>query len=79
MSDKLFQLVAEVMNIDVSEINENSGPDTIENWDSFNGFVLVDKLETEFNVQFTLDEIIDVKIISDIKKYLKNHGVNFDG
>ena len=78
MSQKLFELVAEVMNIPISEINENSSPETIENWDSFNSYVLVDKLETEFNVEFTMDEILDVKTISDIKKQLKNHGVNLD-
>ena len=40
-------------------------------WDSFNGFVLLDELETEFNVKFSLDEVIDVKNVADIKQHLQ--------
>lgn len=59
----------------MSEINDQSGPETIEKWDSFNGLVLVDELESTFNIKFTLAEIIDVRTVADIKKYLKIHGV----
>jgi acyl carrier protein len=36
---------------------------------------LVDKLESEFNVEFTVEEVFDVHSIADIKKHLLNHGV----
>jgi len=39
---------------------------------------LLYQLETEFNVKFTIDEAVDVKIVADIKRHLKNHGVNFN-
>lgn len=74
----LFDLLAEVFSISSSEINDYSSPETIENWDSFNGLVLVDKLESEYNIKFTMDEIEDVSNVSDIKRHLKNHGVKFE-
>ena len=61
------------MNVPIDKLNEQSGPENIENWDSFNGLVLVDEIENHFNVKFSLEEIIDVKTISDIKRHLKNH------
>ena len=78
MSSRFYEIVSKVFSIPIAEINDNSSPETIEKWDSFNGLVLVDTLETEFNVKFTLGEITEVNNIGDIKKHLKNHGVKTD-
>ena len=78
MSRKLYEIVSKVFSIPIAEINDNSSPETVENWDSFHGLALVDALETEFNIQFSLSEITDVQNMSDIKRHLKNHGVQID-
>ena len=75
MSKRLYDLIGRVMNVPVSQINDNSGPESIESWTSFNGYVLLYELEHEFKVKFTMEEAIDVKTISDIKRHLRNHGV----
>lgn len=75
MSAKLYEIISRIFSVPMSEINDQSGPETIEKWDSFNGLVLVDELESTFNIKFTLAEIIDVRTVADIKKYLKIHGV----
>ncbi len=76
--DKLYSLIARVLHEDVSHISEDSSPETLSNWDSFNGLVMVDELEKEFKVSFTMDEIMDVKTVKDIRRHLQNHGVNLD-
>jgi len=78
MVNKLYDIISKVMKISPSQINDRTGPENIENWDSFNGLVLVDKLELEFKIKFTLEEIQDVKNISDIKRHLRNHGVKIE-
>lgn len=75
MSEKLYQIISKVMRIDISIISDELGPDTIENWTSFNGYVLLSELQSGFNVKFTIDEAMDVKNIGDIKRHLKNKGV----
>ena len=79
MSERLYKVIAKVMNVPVSAINDNVGPESIETWTSFNGYVLLYELETEFKVKFTMDEAMDVKTVNDIKRHLKNHGVSLDG
>ena len=76
MTSKLYEILSQVFDIDISSINDQSSPETIENWDSFNGLVLVDELENHFNVKFTISEITDVKSVADIKRHLKNHNVS---
>ena len=78
MSKKLYDIISKVFSIQISEINDESSPETIESWDSFNGLILVDELESSFNIKFSVSEIIDVKNVKDIKRHLNNHGVDLN-
>ena len=78
MSKKLFNIISRVMEIESLELTDESSPEDIENWDSYNGLLLVDELESEFNVKFTVEEVFDVHSIADIKKHLVNHGVTLN-
>ena len=78
MSNELYKIIAKVFSISESEINDESGPENIKAWDSFNWYVLVDELENHFNVKFTTSEIVDIKNVSDIKRCLKNYNVDLD-
>ena len=78
MSEKLYQIIGKILDVPAAEINDESSPETIENWDSFNSLMLADELESEFNVSFSLEEIVDSANVAAIKKHLKNHGVSFD-
>lgn len=78
MSNKLYEIISRIMNVPLSEINDMSGPQSIETWDSFNVYVLLNEIESEFDVRFTLDESMDIKNVSDFKRHLKNHGVILD-
>ena len=74
--DDVNTIVAKVFSIDESEVTDKSSPETIESWDSFNGLVLVDELETHFKIKFSISEITNVKNVADIKQHLKNHNVS---
>ncbi len=68
-------IISKVFSIPESEVNDQSGPENIESWDSFNGLILVDELENHFKIKFSISEITDVKTVADIKQHLKNHNV----
>jgi len=76
MEKEIHTIISKVFSIPESEINDESGPENIESWDSFNGLVLVDELENHFKIKFTISEITDVKTVSDIKRHLKNHNIS---
>ena len=79
MPKNLFEIISEVMNIPISQINDDSGAGTIEEWDSFNMYVLLNEIEKEFNIKFLLEEALEIKNVSDFKKQLEKHGVNVNG
>ena len=66
------------MDVPITELNDNSSPETIPSWDSFNSYLLLDELESEFQTEFSIDEVVETKNIADIKKHLKNHGIILD-
>ena len=75
MSEKLYQIISKVFNVDSNKINDETSPENLEEWDSFNFYVLLDEIENEFNMKFDLDESLDIKKIGDIKKIFLKHGV----
>ena len=78
MSKKLYEIISKVMNVNLENISDESNPSTISNWTSFNGYVLLYELETNFDVKFSIDEAMDVKNVADIKRHLQNHGVDLN-
>ena len=66
------------MDVPESEINDQSSPENIESWDSLSLYMLIDDIETEFNVKFILEEILETKNVGDFKKQLKKYGVDIN-
>ncbi len=75
--EKLKQILAKVLEIDPASITNETSPQNTPSWDSFNGLLLVTELEKGFNVKFTIDEVVAVKNVFDIKCALEKHGINF--
>ena len=71
MTTKLFEIISRVMNVPIEKISDSSGPDSIPEWDSFNMFVLLDEIEKEFDVKFSLEETLEIKTVGDFRKKLE--------
>ena len=76
MSEKLYQIVSEVFNVELNKINDNTSPENLEEWDSFNFYVLLDQIENKFNIKFDPDETLEIKKIGDFKKLFEKYGIN---
>ena len=71
MTKILFEIVSRVMNTPIEKISDSSGPNSIPDWDSFNMFVLLDEIEKEFDVKFSLEETLEIKTVGDFRKKLE--------
>ena len=74
MSNKLYSIISKVMDVPESEINDQTSPETVKAWDSLNLYMLIDDIETEFNVKFILEEILEIKNVGHFKKLLASRG-----
>jgi len=69
---ELKKIIANILKVDVSEINEDSSPDNLASWDSFNSLMMISDIEKGLNIVFTTEEIMNVKNYGDIEKLVNN-------
>lgn len=75
MKDKVLRIVSQVMDESVEQLDENSSPDSVENWDSLKHMNLVLALEEEFNITFLDEEIVEMLSVGIIIETLKEKGL----
>ena len=76
-NEKLKVLISKVLDISNEAITDETSPESTPSWDSFNALVMVSELEDDFNVHFSMEEVLAVKCVKDIREALMRHGVEF--
>lgn len=71
---KLETVVASVFGISESEVSDSTELKSIPAWDSMTHMVLISRLEEQYSVQLTGDEIADMQTIGDARRFLSGHG-----
>lgn len=73
MKDKIKNIICDILNIKKSALTENSGIETIKQWDSLKHMQIITAIEEEYKIQFSEEDLIKSnnlkKIINSIKKY----------
>jgi len=70
--NKVNIIVADVLQIDVKSIKETDSPETIDKWTSLFHVLIIDKVEKEFNISFSFDELIEIESVKDIYNNLEH-------
>ena len=60
MKNKIKNIMASVFEVSVDDINDDSSPDTIENWDSLRHMNLITVLEEEFDIRLNDEQITEM-------------------
>jgi len=75
MSDVLIQLFAEVLQVGPAELDDNSSPENLKEWDSLAAMSLVSAIEEKFNVQLSTKDIMKMSTIGRARKTLQSKKV----
>jgi len=75
MNDALIQLFAEVLQVDPAELNDNSSPDNLKEWDSLAAMNLVVAIEEKFRIRLSTKEIMKMSTIGLARKTLQRKEV----
>ena len=75
MTEKLYEIASKVFNVPLEKINDDTSPEKLEEWNSFNFYVLLDEIENNFDIKFDLDDTLEIRRIGDFKKLLEKNGV----
>jgi acyl carrier protein len=75
--NKLKNILATVFKVEPEIITESTSPDSLPSWDSLNHLKLILAIESEFNVQLTEEQSIEILSFPLIKEILKEHNIGF--
>ncbi len=67
---RLNHIVANVLEIDASLLNESSNAQNTPRWDSLRHIEVIFAVESAFHVRFTMPEITSLKNLGDIRRLL---------
>ena len=71
---KLEAVFAETFSIPEDSIKDNLALQNIPTWDSMTHMVLIVRIEEDWNIQLTGDEIADIKTVGDARRMILSHG-----
>ncbi len=60
MENRVKKVIAEILDIEISSINDNTSPETIESWDSLKQMNIIVELEEEFDIEFSDEDIVEM-------------------
>ena len=68
--ERLNSVFRDVFDDDSITVNEDTTADDIEDWDSLNHITLIDAVESEFGVRFTMGEVSGMKNVGEMAKII---------
>jgi len=71
----LEQLLADLLQIPVSEVTDELAMTNLEVWDSLKHMELIATLEEQLDIQLSFDDIVAMRSVGDIKRVLSDRGV----
>lgn len=74
MNEKLVSVIARVFEVRSSTIHKDLTPAHVKQWTSLVYMKLISELEKEFKVNFSIDDIVEVKKLGDFQGLLEKHG-----
>lgn len=76
MEDKIHRIVADVCGMPIESITEDSSPDSIPTWDSASHIHLILAVESEFGVELSPDDVIEMLSVRLIRMILGDLGAS---
>lgn len=69
--ERLNEVFRDVFDDDSITVNENTTAGDIEDWDSLNHITLIDAVESEFKIRFTMGEVSGMKNVGEMAKIIE--------
>ena len=69
---KLKEVISNVLGVSLQEINDDSSPDSLDKWDSLSHIKLVMAIESEFEVELSPEDSMDMLSVKLIRMILED-------
>lgn len=70
IADKLYELIAQILDIQKETLDIDALIEDIPNWDSLAHIRIIAEIEEQFKVEIPLEKALEIKTISDLLGYI---------
>lgn len=74
MIDKVKTILADTFDLEVTDIPDNASPELLEDWDSIRHMMLLNALEQQLELKFSVEEMEETMSLEGILDVLKRKG-----
>ncbi len=71
MENKVIEVIAQAISVDISDINIKTGVGDIPDWDSLGHTTIIAALESAFDVVFDIEEALDSETVEDMVEIIE--------
>ena len=75
MEDRVLKLFADTLGCHVSSLSDESTPDTTPGWDSLAMMRLIVEIEDAFNIELTMNDVLEMRSIKRVREVIQLKGV----
>lgn len=72
IKDKVFEIIANVLNVNASEITLESTVGDFPSWDSLGQLNILQSVQDEFEIEFEPEEMMDIEDVNDVIKAVES-------
>jgi len=69
--EKFNKIISKIFEMSETDIRDDLSSKDIPKWDSMNYLLFIAELEKEYNISFSMDEVMNAKCIGDIRKIVE--------
>ena len=70
--ESLIAMFARILELEPQLINDQSSPESLQNWDSLKFMQLISEFESEYKINLDINTITQLKTFADFKKILED-------
>ncbi|NQZ97431.1 MAG: acyl carrier protein [Myxococcales bacterium] len=73
LNEKVTEIVADIFELDETEVADELTPDMVDIWDSLSQLRLVTAIEQDFDIKLSMDEIESIDSVGRLKRLVAEH------
>lgn len=71
LKDSLIELLADILEIETSDIDFQEELSELENWDSVNSLRILTHIEDEFNIRLSMEEYSNIQRVNELSELIE--------
>lgn len=66
MKDKVFEIIAGILKINVTELSENTRIEDIEKWDSLAHLMIIEAIDNKLGCSIPIDQAMEITTVQEL-------------